>query len=158
MESFAHHFHITRRVVDSANDVSRSSFSWSFLVSLKLIARDRSKHRLASGSSSSHGNAGDCSDRRTPRSAVQDHRVESSSPAISGSSGFGASVRFCPAFADDMARHERGSSRCQPSSPRVRLRCNSIHCRTAISVSEQYWPGRNLMYAVSAYGTDLVLF
>ncbi|MDH3669279.1 MAG: hypothetical protein OEN23_20385 [Paracoccaceae bacterium] len=27
MESFAHHFHITRRVVDSANDVSRSSFS-----------------------------------------------------------------------------------------------------------------------------------
>ncbi len=27
MESFAHHLHITRRVVDSANDVSRWSFS-----------------------------------------------------------------------------------------------------------------------------------
>ena len=37
-----------------------------------------------------HGNAGGCSDRRTPQSAVQDHPVKSSAPVVFGSLASGA--------------------------------------------------------------------
>ena len=126
-ECFAHHSHVTRHAVGSANDVSRWSFSWSFLVSPVLIFHARSRHRLASDCSSFHGISGGCSDRRTARSVFQDRRVSSSVPAISGSLAFGASVRSCLAFADGTVHHERDSSHCRRASQQVRRICNWNH-------------------------------
>ena len=72
------------------------------------IVRGRSKHQLASGFSSSHGIAGDYSDRRTPRSASQDRPVKNNAPAICDSSVSGANVRSYLAFAGGTVRRERG--------------------------------------------------